>query len=413
MFKKILRRGLPVWILAIGIAIYYFMMVTKPVAEQRNPPITILKVQALRLEPQQYRVVVDSQGVVSARTESTLIPEVSGKIMSVSPNFREGGFFSEGEILLVIDQRDYIAAVTIAEANLAEARLRLAEEEAATSQAEKDWERLGTDEAPSDLVLRQPQLALARATVSAAEARVEQAHRDLKETRVLAPFEGRILEQRVDVGQVVSPGTVLAEIYAVDYAEIRLPLTTEEFANLDLPPLVRGEVAPDMDNQVVLEADFGRETITWTGRIVRVEGAVDVRSRQIYVVGQVDDPYGPNHDRPLKVGMFVEARIEGQILENVFVLPRLALREGAFILTIDQENSIRRKQVDLLWSNADVIVFRSDEIKPGTLVSLTQMTLALDGMKVVPLINGESSPPSGEKAQGLAGNPDTQRPPEG
>ena len=395
MLIKLFKRSLPIWILGGGIAIIYIMVLTQPETGQVNPPAPVLKVDAVRLQPQNHRVIIESQGVVSARTESTLIPEVSGQVISVSPNFREGGFFHEGDVLLEIDPSDYLAAVTISEANLAEARLRLAEEEAAAQQAQEDWQRLGIGELPSNLVLREPQLALARANVAASEARVKQARRDLSKTKIMAPFEGRVLEQSVDVGQVVSPGTALAKIYAVDYAEIRLPLTTEEYAYLDLPPFVRGETAPELDNPVTLETRFGQETMTWEGRIVRVEGAVDIRSRQIYVVAQVDDPYGPDHPEPLKVGLFVEAKISGKSLDSVYVLPRVALREGAYILTIDEANSIRRKKIDPLWTSAEVVVFQDERIKPGTLVSLTQMTLAIDGMEVAPLIDGKPSNPGG------------------
>lgn len=382
---KVLKRILPVLILAGGICIFVYLKMTRPVTERRAPPEPVVQVDAVRLQPRDYTVAIHSQGTVRARTESTLIPEVSGRILSISPNFREGGFFSAGDILLEIDPSDYLTAVTIAEANLAEAKVRLAEEEAQSSQARLDWDRLGSGEAPSELVLRGPQLALARANVAAAEARVQQARRDLDRTRVTAPFDGRVLTKRVDVGQVVSPGNLLAEIYAVDYAEIRLPLTTEQYAMLDIAPVSRG-VEPDQENDIPvrLSADFGPDKVFWNGRITRVEGAIDTRSRQVYVVAQVDDPYGPAHPRPLKVGLFVEAAIEGKSLEDVYVLPRTALREAEYVLTIDSENRLKRVSVVPLWANSNEIIFREDSIKPGTLVSLTQMALAIDGMHVQP-----------------------------
>jgi RND family efflux transporter MFP subunit len=323
---------------------------------------------------------------VRARTESTLIPEVSGRVLQVAPNFREGGFFDAGDVLLEIDPSDYLTAVTVSEANLAEARVRLAEEEAQGSQAQRDWERLGRGEAPSDLVLRVPQLALARANVAAAEARLQQARRDLERTRITAPYRGRVLTKRVDVGQVVSPGNVLAELYAVDYAEIRLPLTSREFAMLDIARDSRGQQAEEADFPVTLTATFGPETAQWQGRIVRVEGAVDARSRQVFVVAQVDDPYGDEHSQPLKVGLFVEARIQGRSLQDVYVLPRTALREARYVLTIDEDNRLLRVPVEPLWTTADQVVFREPAIAPGTIASVTQVALAIDGMQVTPIL---------------------------
>lgn len=408
MIQRLLRRALPVLILALGAFLFWMLLATRPEVERREAPVPLLKVEVVRLEPTDYAVTIDSQGVVSARTESTLIPEVSGKILRVSPDFRDGGFFKEGDVLLEIDPSDYRTAVTIAEANLAQARLQLAEEEAASRQAERDWERLGMGEGPSNLVLRQPQLAVARANVAAAEARLEQARRDLERTRITAPYDGRVLNQLADVGQVVNQGNALAEVYAVDYAEIRLPLTSEEYAILGMPALTRGESPDSIRVPVRLHADFGPERVSWEGTLVRVEGAVDTRSRQIYVVAQVDDPYGPRHAQPLKVGLFVEARIRGATLEDVYVLPRPALREGRFVLTLDADNRIGRVEAPLIWSNAREIVFRQPEIAPGTLVSLTQMALAIDGMEVVPLVDGKPLGP--DKGPGLAGKPTAPAP---
>ena len=252
-----------------------------------------------------------------------------------------------------------------------------------------DWQRLGAGGAPTELVLRQPQLALARANVAAAEARVQEARRNLERTRITAPYDGRVLRQNVDIGQVVGPGTVLAQVYAVDYAEIRLPLTTGEYAFLDVDPVVRGGNPDQIDVPVTLRAAFGQEQFSWKGRIVRVEGAIDTSSRQIFVVAQVDDPYGPGHAQPLKVGLFVEARIEGTVLEDVFVLPRRAFREASYILTLDQDDRIKRVPVQPLWADNSVIVFRTGTIQPGTLACLTQLPLAIDGMHVRPTLSAE------------------------
>ncbi len=384
LLLKVLRKGLPVWILSIGFSLFFLLIATKPEPVRRTPPEPVIEVEVARLVPQDYPVVLKSQGTVSARTESTLIPEVTGKILEVAPNLREGGFFEEGEVLLVIDPRDYETALIIARANLAEARVRLAEEDARARQAQRDWERLGDGEAPGDLVLRGPQLALARATVAAAEARVLEAERNLERTRITAPYDGRVLAKNVDLGQVVGQGTVLAKVYAVDYAEIRLPLTSNEYAYLDMRPVVRGQTVRQDELPAAFYAKFGPEEVSWEGRIVRVEGAIDTRSRQIFVVGQVDDPYGPANPQPLKVGLFVQAEIQGTVLEDVYVLPRTAFREARYILTLDEENRIHRKEVDPLWMDAEVIVFRDESIPAGTLVSITQIALAIDGMQVQP-----------------------------
>ena len=105
----------------------------------------------------------------------------------------------------------------------------LSEEQARVAQAEQDWQRLGNSKQAPDLVLRKPQLMAAQATVYSAEAGFSKAAElALERSNIIAPYTGRVLSKSVDVGQVVSVGTELAEIYAVDYVEIRLPLKNKD-----------------------------------------------------------------------------------------------------------------------------------------------------------------------------------------
>lgn len=383
--RRLIRLSLPLIILVGGIIVFQMLTRSAPQAERRSMPVPPVEVEVVKLMPADYTVMLRSQGTVSARTSGTLIPEVGGRIVSVSPDFREGGFFSEGDVLIEIDDSNYRTAVSLAEANLAEAEVRLAEEQARAIQARIDWERLGGGEVPSDLVLREPQLALARASVAAAQARLEEANRDLERTRIVAPYEGRVLRQFADIGQVVGTNSVVAEIYATDYAEIRLPLTNRQYSFLNIPAMVRGEDREHLSIPVTLFASFGSERYSWEGKIVRVEGTIDTSSRQIFVVAQVDDPNGPIHAEPLKVGLFVDAEIQGRTIDQVYTLPRTALREGRFVVTVDESNQVQRVPIDTIWATEDLVVFDEPAITPGTLASVTPLAFAVDGMAVRPV----------------------------
>ncbi len=401
---KVLRILLPVIVLAACLSIAYWLIKSKDEPQRREPPPVTSKVEVLRLQKTDYAVILESQGTVRARTESTLIPEVSGSIVEVSPAFRGGEFFEEGDTLLRIDRRDYGTALSVAQAALAQARLRLAEEDARVEQALKDWEKLGSGEEPGPLVLREPQLVEAKQLVESAEARVEEAERDLERTQIRAPYAGRILEKQVDVGQYVTPGTVLARIYAVDYAEIRLPLSNRQLSAVNLPELYRGDsvvVEGGIQPKVILKAHFGDQEYAWRGHIVRTEGAIDTRSRQLYVVAQVKNPYGRSHNNqpPLKVGMFVQAEIEGETMKDVFVVPRSTLREGRDLLIIDGENRLSRRPVKILWSDRQNIIV-GDSLKNGELLCLTPLPFAADGAVVQPHIQGEAvAEPEGDQGK--------------
>jgi hypothetical protein len=105
---------------------------------------------------------------------------------------------------------------------------------------------------------------------------------------------------------------------------------------------------------------------------------------------------------PLKVGLFVEGEIHGTTLKDVYVLPRTAFREARYILTLDAEQRILRKEVDPIWMDSEVIVFRDSSITPGTLVSTTQIALAIDGMHVQ--LAGQERPKRPGKRPGGPGN---------
>lgn len=390
---KLLRFLLPLIVVLACVGVASYLVATRPDPQMRQPPAMKLVVDAVRLKQQAYSVEIRSQGTVKPRTESTLIPEVSGRIVQISPAFRTGGFFESGDVLVTIDPSDYQAAVTVAAATLAQAEANLEIEMAQSAQALANWDRLGNGEEPSPLVLRKPQLAEATAKVASAKATLEKARRDFDRTRIKAPYAGRVLEQQVDVGQYVAPGTMLARVYAVDYVEIRLPLTNEDLAFLDLPEQYRGEQFSENRPKgpaVMLRGRVGGKEATWNGVIVRADGAIDTRSRQLFVVAQVDDPYGKTEPGrpPLKIGLFVEAEIEGRELDSVFVIPRSALRYGREVLIIDEAKTLRRREINLIWAGKDRVIVR-EGLEPGELLCVTPLAYAADGAAVDPKIEGE------------------------
>jgi RND family efflux transporter MFP subunit len=411
--KAPLRALLPLAVLVIGAGTGVALIATGPEAQRRKPPPVMPTVEVLQVAPQAFPVVVRTRGTVRPRTQSTLIPEVAGRVVWIAPNLRSGGFFEAGEPLLRIDPTDYENAVTVARADLARARLALAEAEAQATQARRDWEKLGLTGEPSGLVLHVPQLDSARAEAGAAEARLKQAEADLDRTRILAPYAGRVLEKGVDVGQYVSPGTVLAEVYAVDYVEIRLPLSDEQVPFVDLPERFRGEGPGSGPGRgdgptVTLSATIGKRTYTWDGTVVRTDGAIDTASRQLFVVAQVDNPYARHGDAPpLKVGQFVEAEITGRTLDGVFVLPRQAVEGGTRVLVVTPDDTIERRPVEVVWGDGDRVVVTGG-LAAGERVSRTPLPFAADGARVN--VHGDEPPARPDGPPGGAEDPPPRGP---
>ena len=382
MLNRVLKALLPPLVLGVALAAAYVMYLNRPPVETQTP---VVAAPAVRVQPVAFESVdltVSSQGTVQPRTSSQLVPEIAGTVISVSPAFAVGGFFEEGDVLLQIDPYDYQQALIAAQSQLAQARLRLATEEAEAEVARREWEEIGQGSA-TPLTLRQPQVEDARAAVASAEAAIDRARRDLERAEVRAPYAGRVQSKDVDVGQFVNRGTAVGRIYAVDSAEVRLPLPDDELAYVDVPMSYRG-TQQRTGPAVTLSADFAGRRYSWRGRIVRTEGEIDAVSRMVHVVAEVNDPYAPGPDPtrpPLAVGMFVEAEIAGRRVDDVVVLPWAALNGRDRVLIVDGDGRLRYRQVEVLRSTTESVLV-SGGLEEGDLVSISALDAVVDGMAV-------------------------------
>ncbi len=346
-----------------------------------RPPV--VRVQTIALED--HRFTVESQGTVRPRAESRVVPAVAGRVLWVSEDFVSGGFLEAGAPMLRIDPYDYEQAVVRAAAEVASAKLRLAQEQAEAEVARAEWEELG-EGPPPDLTARVPHLENARASVAAAEANLTRTEHDLERTEIKAPYAGRVREKTVDIGQFVSPGNQLGAIYAIDYAEIRLPLPDKDLAYLSNMPLVYRGQTRTQGPEVILRADFAGRSHQWTGRLVRTEGEIDAASRMVHAVAQVRDPYGRGEDPgrpPLAVGMYVTAEIFGDLAEQVAIIPRAALRGDDSVWVLDADNRLRTRTVEVLrLQNSDAVI--GSGLTSGELVILSSLDFVTEGMLTEP-----------------------------
>ena len=379
---RILQVLLPLVILA-GAGVGALTMIwNRPPVETLAPVVALPGVRVHEVTLVDAPLTVISQGTVRPRTESQLVSEIDGRVIWVASSFAGGGFFEAGDVLVRVDPFDYEQALVNSRSQLAQARLRLAEEEAEAAVAQREWETLGRGD-PQELALRKPQLEDARAAIAAAEASAERAVRDLERADLVAPYAGRVRAKDVDIGQYVRRGDTLATVYAVDFAEIRLALPDDELAYLDLPMSYRG-VERQAQPDVTLRTTFAGETHAWAGRIVRTESEIDSVSRMVHAVAEVADPYapGPNPNRPpLAVGMYVEAVIGGRTVRDVAVLPREALRGRDQVLVVLPDDRLEFRRVDVLRASAESVIVAAG-LQPGDLVVTSPLDTPTDGMLV-------------------------------
>lgn len=369
-------------------------------AERKPDTNRAVLVETIEAEVVSLNFTIRSQGTVRPHTETTLVSEVSGKIVAVAPEFVAGGFFRSGQQLLQIDPSDYATALKRAEAALASRVAKLADETARSEQAMRDWKNMGKDGQPSDLVLRKPQMADATANVSAAEADVQKARRDLERTSITLPYAGLVRQKAADIGQYVSPGTRLGVTFAIDTAEVRLPLTHDDLNYLDLPSETEVRDNDKPYPPVTLSAATANGTSQWQARIIRTEGVVDETSRVIYAVAQVVDPYavlGQSHQQELKIGTFVHADIQGLPADNVVVLPRYVLRADNTILVANAASELEILPVRVLRAESRN-VYLSGGIAGGTQVVITTLDAPVPGTRLT--IRGRDEPATQANGEG-------------
>lgn len=370
---------------ALLVAGLLYLLQPEPVTTEPERPVPVLEV--VSVQPQDVSWWLPSQGTVEARTRTVLAAEVSGRVIEVSDAFENGGRIEKGDVLVRIDSADYEAALASARANLAEAELSLAQEEASAQQARRDWEKLGRGEA-KPLTLRKPQLERARAVVESARAAVAKAERDLERTRITAPYDGRVVETYVDIGQYVGGmGAELARIYASDVLEVRLPLQARDYALIEHPESDAEQIP------VKLSARAGNERYEWDAWLDRSEATVNAQSRLRHVVARI--PENAQHgEARLLPGTFVEARLRSKPLHQVFIVPRAALVDRETVLTVgkrqlkdssEQEDILQRRTVRVRFADETRAII-DQGLDGQERVVVTPLEYIVEGMKVDPLV---------------------------
>jgi RND family efflux transporter MFP subunit len=376
----VLKIVLPILVLFVGNATAVMLFFSGPEAKKKEQRKHVPLVEAQVLKPQDYTLSIRSSGKVNAKTETRLIAEVSGRVTQLSDNFDAGNQLSQQEILIQLDDSDYQNALTIAKADVEKARLALKEEQAKANAAQKDWRLLDRDDRPSELVSRKAHVASAKSALSAAEAHLEQTKKNLNRTLIQMPYNGRILERKVNIGQYITPGTEIGTIYSEGELEVHLPISLAQNDLLNLK-----------DNKPLVEytMTLGKNTQTWSGHIVRSSASLDPATNQLTLIGSID-----TSNNPVKIGQFVRANINGKTFENVYVLPRSAIRKNQEILIIE-DNKVKIHPIEVIHTEGNQAIIKTELPNKARAIT-TPMPLAKNGLEV--RVKGDK--PNNKKGEG-------------
>lgn len=383
-----LPRKLRIVLTIIGTALLIIILLAalKPEAKKRPIPDIVVKVDVVEVARSSYPIRVNTSGTIQANTRGNLVSQIRGEIVEVSQKFKTGGAFSKGDVLIQIDQRDYLADASQAAATVSQAEVAYRQEQANAKQAANDWLRLGNTGNPPELVARKPQLASTKAQLDSARARYQTSQLNLERTSITAPYTGRMIRREAVLGQYVAVGTILAEVFATDGVEARLPLSQSEYSQLGLDSFANNSTNVNDSAQfnVTLSAQLGVNRYTWEAAVARTDSLFDLSTRQIDVIAAVVDPFGTTPENankpPLKIGQFVNATIQGRTIDDIVVIPNKAIREGNYVF-VSEDLRLVRKPVTIAWQDDRNALINSG-LQAGDLVVTTSLNSTLAGAKV-------------------------------
>lgn len=393
------------------------MIASRPKAgHQSSAPQAEIAVDVQNIQPAPLAVTIHSYGLVEALTQTNLVSRVSGEVTYVNDNFRTGGEFKEGELLLSLEKDDYQIALAVAKAQIAEAESALETEKAEAEEARYDWQRSGRKGEAPLLALRKPQLRAAEANLVAAKANVRQAELNLARTDIYAPFNGQVITLNVGLGQLVSANTALAEVFSNDAAEIKLPIKTQDYPYL--PDAIQNNVPLSSDTQdatsqeatskelsqtndsqpqvnITFTSSLGEEQL-WEGRVARVSGTIDETSRQLYVIGKISSPFTAQaNKRSLKVGEYLTAEIKGKTVADAIAIPNKSIYQNTYVYVYNN-GQVERRDISIGWNDSQQSMITSG-LTTGDQLVLTPLGRVPTGTRV--RIRGEE-----DKAKEAASN---------
>lgn len=382
----IVRRSLPLVVIAVFVTVSLLLLKTqkKPTQQQTEAPLPVLEV--LQIQKQDIQLTVDAYGLVAPQQTADIVAQLVGTVTYLSPNFAAGMFVKKGEVLVKLDDGDYLADLAQAEATLAQAQAKL-QQEIAQGKVAKQSLRQVSPRKQTALGRREPQRKQEEANVTFAKAAVERAKRQLTKTVITAPFDGLVTRHDLHIGTYVTLGRKLGELLGTAIAEVRLPVSAQSFHYLNTPQLT--------SRSILLSAHVGgRASPTWTATIMRSEGVINQDTRMIYLIAEVKDPYQRHTPRQpaLQFGSFVTTTLYGKTVNDVIKLPRHVVRNDQ-VMVVDSDSRIAMRNVHVVRADQEH-AYIIGGLNDGEWVSLIQPENLIDGTEVKTVISQRYSPDS-------------------
>ncbi|MFO8058270.1 MAG: efflux RND transporter periplasmic adaptor subunit [bacterium] len=387
MKELLLKRVLPVLIvLAIGAAVALMLMRTKPQPQRGRQKSMATLVEVMEATPKKDRVVVEAMGTVMPARKITITPQVAGKIKQIHPDLVPGGLLDKGEVLVKIDERDYVAAKDQAWSQVEQAKASLQLEQGMQSVAQREYELMqrmdGNSEANTELALREPQLKQAKARLSSAYASYKKARLNLERTDIEVPWNAVVLTKDTEVGQFVNQQTRIATLAGTDTYWVEATIQSKRLPWINLP----GPSGQGGSKATVIYNAGGKDIVSLSGKVIKLLADMEPQSRMARLLIEVKGPLEQLKAKgesgiPLLLNSYVRAEIQGKKIEQAYKLPRKALREGDRVWIMNDDKELTPKDVKVAWKTEEEVLVTSG-IETGDKIITSRIISPLPGMKV-------------------------------
>ena len=377
-----IKKLKPLFILLGAFAISYLLWLLGQVqpdpVEEAPAPDVIVEI----LTPENFQVQINSNGTTTPLTQTVLTAEVGGEVIYRSKKFSEGSSVIEGEILAKIDDTDLQLQYKNALLQLANAEVQYSLQLAEAEVAKEAWEKIG-DGVASDLTLKKPQIKQAEALLEVANAQVSSAEKKLNKTEIVAPYAGRIQNVNIDLGTTIIPGQPVGAIYTSSEIEVTLAVKDNDLQFLSIPMDGR-KLDPSEQALVKIKSFYKGKNQTWVGRLERVDGVIDPITRMINLIAVFKNDFIETDKPNLPIGLFVEAQIDGIILNDVFSIPVNSISENNEVYIVNKDNELVSRKLSILKKYSDFVIVKNG-LKAGERIVTSKLSTASNGIKVNPV----------------------------
>ena len=378
MIKKLKPLFILLGAMLLSYILWFLGQVQPDPVEESPAPDVIVEI----LTPKDFQVKIISSGTTTPLTQTILNAEVGGEVIYRSKKFSEGSSVIEGEILAKIDDTDLQLQYKNALLQLANAEVQYSLQLAEAEVAKEAWEKMG-DGIASDLMLKKPQLKQAEALLEVAKAQVSSAEKKLNKTEIVAPYAGRIQNVNIDLGTTIIPGQPVGAMYTSSEIEITLAIKDNDLQFLSIP--MDGRKLDSSEQALVeIESFYKGKIQSWQGKLERVDGVIDPITRMINLIAVFENDFIETNQSNLPIGLFVEAKIDGIKLNDVFQIPVTAISENNVVYIVDSNNELELRELSILKKYSDFVIVK-EGIKAGERIVTSKLSTASNGIKVNPV----------------------------